>query len=50
MNKLVTSMILGMDRAEQIKQNIDFLNYPIPKDLWDNLISEKIIDERSQIL
>lgn len=50
MNKLVTSMILGMDRAEQIKQNIDFLNYPIPKDMWDNLISEKIIDERSQIL
>ena len=42
-------MILGIDRIEQIKQNFENLNYPIPKELWDKLIKEKIIDERSMI-
>ena len=32
-NKLISSMILGMDRLEQIKQNISFLNHLIPEDL-----------------
>ena len=45
-NKLISSMILGMDRVEQIKQNISFLNYSIPDDLWKELIQKKIIDER----
>ena len=45
-NKLISSMILGMDRVEQIKQNISFLNYSIPEDLWKELIQKKIIDER----
>ena len=48
-NKLISSMILGIDRIEQIKQNFENLNYPIPKELWDKLIKEKIIDERSMI-
>ena len=29
-NKLISSMILGMDRVEQIKQNISFFNHSIP--------------------
>ena len=45
-NKLISSMILGMDRVEQIKQNISFLNHLIPDDLWKELIQKKIIDER----
>ena len=40
-NKLVTSMILGMDRLDQVQQNLDFLNFPIPADLWKDLLNEK---------
>ena len=45
-NKLISSMILGMDRIEQIQQNISFFNHSIPDDLWKELIEKKIIDER----
>ena len=45
-NKLVTSMILGMDRLDQVEQNLEFLNFPIPEDLWKDLLNEKLIDER----
>ena len=45
-NKLISSMILGMDRIEQIQQNISFFNQKIPDDLWNELIEKKIIDER----
>ena len=45
-NKLISSMILGMDRVEQIQQNISFFNHSIPDDLWNELIEKKIIDER----
>ncbi len=48
-NKLISSMILGIDRIEQIQQNLENLNYPIPKELWDNLKKEKLLDERSMI-
>ena len=48
-NKLISSMILGVDRTEQIQQNFENLNFSIPKELWDKLIKEKIIDERSMI-
>ena len=48
-NKLISSMILGLDRLEQIKQNISFFNHIIPKDLWKELIEKKIIDERCPI-
>ena len=34
-------MILGIDRIEQIQQNFENLNYPIPKELWDDLIKEE---------
>lgn len=49
LNKLVTSMILGMDDPAQIKQNIKYLNYPIPKDFWRDLLNNNLIDERSTI-
>ena len=45
-NKLISSMILGMDRVEQIMQNISFFNHLIPDDLWKELIEKKIIDVR----
>ena len=40
-NKLISSMILGMDRVEQIKQNISFFNHSIPDNLWKELIEKK---------
>ena len=48
-NELVTSMILGMDRFDQVEQNLGFLNFPIPEDLWKDLVNEKLIDERCPI-
>ncbi len=39
-------MILGMDRSEQVNQNIHNFEYQIPSDLWKDLIKENIIDER----
>ena len=42
-------MILGMDRVEQVKQNLDYLNFSIPEDLWKDLLNEKLIDERCPI-
>ena len=45
-NKLISSMLLGMDRIEQIKQNISYLNHSIPNDLWKELINKQIIDDR----
>ena len=48
-NKLISSMILGMDRLAQIKQNILYLEHSIPSELWSELIDEKIIDERCPI-
>ena len=39
-------MVLGMDRSEQVNQNIYNLEYQIPSDLWKDLIEENIIDER----
>jgi D-threo-aldose 1-dehydrogenase len=49
-NKLISSMILGMDRPDQIKQNLDYLNFNIPNDLWSDLFKEKLIDERCPLL
>ena len=45
-NKLISSMLLGMDRIEQIKQNISYLNHLIPNDFWNELVNKKIIDDR----
>ena len=43
-------MILGMDRPDQIQQNLDYLHFNIPNDLWIDLIKEKLIDERCPLL
>ncbi len=45
-NKQVSSLIVGMDRQQQIDNNISNLNVKIPNDLWDELKQLKIIDER----
>ena len=45
-NKLISSMILGIDKIEQIQQNLENFNYHIPKELWNDLIKEKLLDER----
>ncbi len=45
-NKQVASMIIGMDRKEQINNNISDLKVKIPNDLWNELKKENIIDER----
>ena len=45
-NKQISSMIIGMDRIEQIENNISKLNMKIPADLWNELKKIKIIDER----
>ncbi len=42
-------MILGMDRLDQVEQNLGFLNFPISEDLWKDLLNEKLIDERCPI-
>ena len=46
LNKLVSSMVIGMDNLQQIQQNINYLNHPIPKELWTELLKNKLIDER----
>ncbi len=49
-NKLISSMILGMDRPEQVQKNLDYLNLNIPDDLWRDLLKENLIDERCPLL
>tara|TARA_Y100000590_G_scaffold393547_1_gene471937 strand:- start:2244 stop:3251 length:1008 start_codon:yes stop_codon:yes gene_type:complete len=48
-NPAVSTMILGMDRPAQVKQNIKFLNEKISKDFWLKLHEEKLIDSKSPI-
>ena len=45
-NKQVASMIIGMDRKEQINNNISDLKVKIPNDLWNELKKANIVDER----
>ncbi len=49
-NELITSMILGIDRPYQIEKNIEYLNYNIPQELWEDLIKVRIIDERCRVI
>ena len=39
-------MVIGMDNLQQIQQNINYLNHPIPKELWTELLKNQLIDER----
>ena len=45
-NKSISSMVVGMDREDQIKNNISSLSTNIPNDLWEELKNKNIIDER----
>ena len=45
-NKQVASLVIGMDREDQVDNNISNLNIKIPNDFWHELINAKIIDER----
>ena len=45
-NKQVASLVIGMDREDQIDNNISNLNIKIPNDFWYELINANIIDER----
>ena len=48
-NKKVASLVIGMDREDQIDNNISNLNIKIPNDLWNELKKANIIDERSTL-
>ena len=37
-NPAVSTMILGMDRPNQINQNLEFLNFEINNDFWLKLL------------
>ena len=45
-NKNISSLVIGMDREEQINNNISSLSKEIPNDLWQELKNKNIIDER----
>ena len=45
-NKNISSMVIGMDREEQINHNISSLSKKVPNDLWQELKNKNIIDER----
>ena len=45
-NKSISSMVVGMDREDQINNNISSLSTNIPNDLWEELKNKNIIDER----
>ena len=46
-NEAVSTMILGMDRVEQINQNINLLNFKIDSEFWVELKKNKLIDSLS---
>ncbi len=48
-HEVVSTMILGMDHPNQVKENIDLLNYKINKEFWCKLIKENLIDSKSPI-
>ena len=48
-NKLISTMILGMDHPNQINENISLLNYKIDNEFWLKLVEKNIIDSRSSV-
>lgn len=48
-HKLVVSVIPGARSVEELKQNLQYLQWPIPGALWSDLRSEKLIDEASPL-
>ena len=43
-HRLVVSVIPGARSVEELKQNLDYLSWPIPASLWSDLRHEKLID------
>ena len=48
-NKLISTMILGMDKPNQIQENISLLNYKIDLNFWKELKEKKLIDPLSPV-
>ena len=48
-NDLISTMIIGMDKPEQIQQNLNFLDIKIEKEFWQKLKVNNLIDERAPI-
>jgi D-threo-aldose 1-dehydrogenase len=48
-HKVVSTMILGMDRPQQVSENLDLLNFSINPEFWSELKASKLIDERSPL-
>lgn len=45
----VTTLALGMVTPAQVDDNLAMLAYPIPADLWKDLLAEKLIDSESPL-
>ncbi|MDC0057481.1 aldo/keto reductase [Alphaproteobacteria bacterium] len=48
-HEVVSTMILGMDHPNQVKENIDLFNYKINKEFWYKLIENKLINPNSPV-
>ena len=43
----VSSVVLGMRSAGEVRQNVDFFAADVPGQLWRDLCAEGLLDERS---
>ncbi|WP_064710174.1 aldo/keto reductase [Rhizobium bangladeshense] len=48
-HKLVVSVIPGARSVEELKQNLQYLQWPIPNALWSDLRREQLIDDASPV-
>ncbi|MDL2401681.1 aldo/keto reductase [Rhizobium mayense] len=48
-HKLVVSVIPGARSVEELKQNLQYLQWPIPSSLWSELKAEKLVDEAAPL-
>ena len=39
----IKTVVLGMMKAQQVRQNLDWIETPIPSELWDELKHEKLL-------
>ena len=46
-NPLISTMILGMDKPDHVKQNHELLNFSIDKEFWQTLKESRLLDPRS---
>jgi len=45
----ITSVLSGARSSEEITENVEMIQYPIPKEMWEELIKLQLIDPRSPI-